>query len=61
MHAVTYLSSDGAELIDRLFGQNKSFFFQRFEYMSSGSIKACAVEPVSASRNESSARRVVYI
>ncbi len=26
-HAVTYLSSDGAELSDRLFGQNKPFFF----------------------------------
>ncbi len=26
-HAVTYLSSDGAELSDRLFGQNKPFYF----------------------------------
>ncbi len=25
-HAVTYLLSDGAELSDRLFGQNKPFF-----------------------------------
>ncbi len=29
-HAVTYLSSDGAELSDWLFGQNKLFFFLTF-------------------------------
>ncbi len=30
MHAVTYLSSDGAEQSDRLFGQNKPIFFKMF-------------------------------
>ncbi len=33
MHTVTYLSSDGAELSDRLFGQNKPFFFQNVSYI----------------------------
>ncbi len=32
-HAVTHLSCDGAELSDRLFGQNKPFCFQNCKYM----------------------------
>ncbi len=32
-HAVTYLSSDGAELSDQLLGQNKDFFIYFFIYV----------------------------
>ncbi len=32
-HAMTHLSSDGAELSDRIFGQNKPFFSTFFIYV----------------------------